>query len=197
MEEQYNWLKTNLADKGYTPKRILDLGAWNGFWTKNCKTFWPDSYYTCIEAGPKHEQFLKNISNEYHIALLGDKHREVDVYINKVGYTKGASIFPSNNKKIDKRQMVTLESVVGNQRYDFIKQDVQGSELLIMKGSEDIFKKADYILNEVNIKKVNDLPSLEEMTNYMKTIGFTYHKIIAEHVCEPKQVDVLYSKKII
>ena len=191
----YQWLKENLADKGYQPARILDIGAWNGFWTRHCKTFWSDSHYTCIEAGSKHAKSLEKIADTYHIALLGDIQRQVDVYINKVGYTKGASIFPSLDKKIDKRQMVTLESVVGSQHFDFIKQDVQGSELLIMKGSENIFRKADYILNEVNIEKIDDLPGLSEMTEYMKTIGFSHSKIIAEHQCEPKQVDVLYSKK--
>ena len=194
MEPMYEWLRDNLQAKGYFPKKILDIGAWNGFWTRHCKTFWTDSHYTCVEAGPKHAKFLQDVADEYHIALLGDKHREVDVYINRVGYTKGASIFPSLDKKIDKRQMVTLESVVGSRHFDFIKQDVQGSELLIMKGSENIFRKADYVLNEVNVEKVDDLPSLAEMTNYMKTMGFGHSIIIAEHQCDPRQVDVLYSK---
>ena len=36
-----------------SPKRVLDLGAWNGRWTNAVKKFWPDAHYTCIEAGQK------------------------------------------------------------------------------------------------------------------------------------------------
>ena len=49
----------------FKPNTVLDIGAWNGFWTKNCKEFWPKAHYTCIEAGPKHKTKLKTkIQNE-------------------------------------------------------------------------------------------------------------------------------------
>ena len=200
MEEVYNWLKTNLADKGYTPKRILDVGAWNGFWTKNCKTFWSDSYYTCVEAGPKHEKHLKEIADEYHIAVLGNENKEVTMYIHPRGYTKGATLLPAtiDKKKPDKRQMQTLSSVVGNNaRYNFIKQDIQGAEVMCMQGSPEIFKCADYILNEVNrfsYKHSPNTPCLESMDQFMKSLGFNYAKTIAGPFGEPSQVDRLYSK---
>lgn len=194
MEPIYQWLKENLADKGYEPATILDIGAWNGFWTLNCKTFWKKSHYTCIEPGYKHEKKLINIADEYHMELVGSREQEIDFYINKVGYTKGASIFKSPDKKVVKRKMVTLKSLVGEKQYNFIKQDVQGSELLIMQGSPDVFKKAEYVLNEVNVDKIGDLPSLQEMNQYMRSLGFHYHTIIAEHESDPKQVDALYSK---
>ena len=197
MELMYTWLRDNLANKGYNPKKILDIGAWNGFWTKNCRTFWPDSHYTCIEAGEKHKKSLEDIADRYFINVLGDTNKEIDFYINPVGYTKGASIFPSKNKKIDRRLMMTLESVVGDDSFDFIKQDAQGSEMLIIQGSVKIFQKADYVLNEVNLDKIENMPSLDEMNDYMKMIGFPHHRIIAEHQSTPKQVDVLYCKKII
>ena len=33
----YEYLKKLKADHGFMPTRILDIGAWNGFWTKNVK----------------------------------------------------------------------------------------------------------------------------------------------------------------
>ena len=65
---------------------------------------------------------------------------------------------------------MTLESVVGNDSFDFIKQDVQGSEILIIQGSVKIFQKADYILNEVNLDKIENIYNtiLKEYENRTK-----------------------------
>ena len=202
MEEMYFYLKNVLKEQhGFVPKKVLDVGAWNGFWTKNCKTFWPDAHYTCVEAGAKHLKKLQDCANEVHIAVVGDAHRKVDMHLTKVkpgklGYTKGSSVFPwgSSDIKTDQRDMVTLKSLVGkNPQYDLIKQDVQGAELLVIKGSKEIFEKATYIINEVNLIKKEQMPYIDEMHDYMSSIGFRNHEIISKHPGND-QVDVLYWK---
>ncbi len=47
-----------LENLDFKPKKVLDLGAWNGIWTREVKEFWPDAHYTCIEAG-------KNTKEDY------------------------------------------------------------------------------------------------------------------------------------
>ena len=97
----YQYLKELKSKQEFMPSRILDIGAWNGFWTKNVKLIWPDAHYTCIEAGPKHEKRLKEVTNDYHIAVLGDSDREIKMYLReidkgnkkKVTYTKGSTVF--------------------------------------------------------------------------------------------------------
>ena len=94
--------------------------------------------------------------------------------------------------------MQTLESIVGaDATYDFIKQDVQGAELLVMQGSPEIFKRAKYVLNEVNLKKDPNHPTMpdeKEMDAYMKTLGFNSSTTIADHGTRTLQVDKLYWK---
>ena len=170
----------------FKPNTVLDIGAWNGFWTKNCKEFWPKAHYTCIEAGSKHKIKLKKCANEVHIAVLGNKNKKVTMYFNKAGYTKGASII-NRTPYSEERNMKTLESLVGLRRYDFIKQDVQGAEMLIMEGAPEIFKRATYVLNEV---ENNDV---KEMNAYMKKLGFNNSEIIADHPGHD-QVDKIYWK---
>ena len=170
----------------FKPNTVLDIGAWNGFWTKNCKEFWPKAHYTCIEAGPKHKTNLKKCADEVHIAVLGNKNKKVTMYFNKAGYTKGASII-NRTPYSEERNMETLESLVGLRRYDFIKQDVQGAEMLIMEGAPEIFKRATYVLNEV---ENNDV---KEMNAYMKKLGFNNSEIIADHPGY-NQVDKIYWK---
>jgi|TARA_B110000503_G_C7063897_1_gene377885 FkbM family methyltransferase len=202
MEQMYLYLKNKLKDElNFNPKKILDIGAWNGFWTSNCQLFWPNAHYTCIEAGAKHKKKLEECADEVHIAVVGDTHRKVNMHLtkvnsNKVGYTKGSSIFPweSADEQTDERDMIPLNSLVGKDvQFDLIKQDVQGAELLIIKGSLEIFQRATYILNEVNLNKIGEMPDINEMNEYMFSIGFNEHRIISDHG-QHDQVDVLYWK---
>ena len=197
----YDYLK-NLD---FNPKTVLDLGAWNGIWTREVKEFWPDAHYTCIEAGKKHEGRLLECANKVFITVLGNENKEVDMHLrqikgHKITYTKGSNIFGIStfpSQATEKRKMQTLESVVGaDATYDFIKQDVQGAELLVMQGSPEIFKKATYVLNEVNLYKDTKqplIPDVKEMDLFMQSLGFDNSAVIADHKNDV-QIDKLYWK---
>lgn len=185
----YEYLQKLKDKNNFIPTRILDVGAWNGFWTNNVKKIWPDAHYTCIEAGPKHEKKLKDITSDYHIAVLGDSNREVKMYLReidkgnrkKITYTKGSSIF-SVFKDYEVRQMQTLDELVGQDaKYELIKQDVQGAEIMIMNGCRSIFKKAKYVIQEVNLERDElfpDMPSEVDMDDYMRNLGFKNNEVI-------------------
>ena len=200
----YDYLKGLRDDHNFQPKKILDIGAWNGFWTNKVKQIWENAEFTCIEAGQKHEKHLKEITPNYHIAVLGDENREVKIYLReikkgnrkKVTYTKGSTVF-GIFKDFETRQMQTLDELVGNDaKFDLIKQDVQGAEIMIMQGAPEIFKRANYVINEVNTKKDPDHPKMpdeKEMDSYMQTLGFDKNKVIDEHN-KTDQVDKIYWK---
>ena len=194
-----------LKKLNFKPNTVLDLGAWNGIWTREVKEFWPDAHYTCIEAGKKHEGRLLECANDVFIAVLGNENKEVDMHLRKIEgrkitYTKGSNIFGIStfpSQAVEKRKMQTLESVVGDDAtYDFIKQDVQGAELLVMQGSPEIFKKATYVLNEVNLYKDIEqplIPDVKEMDLFMQSLGFDNSAVIADHGNDV-QIDKLYWK---
>ena len=196
----YDYLR-QLKNK-FTPTRILDIGAWNGFWTNNVKKIWPDAHYTCIEAGPKHEKKLKEITSDYHIAVLGDSNREVNMYLReidkgskkKVTYTKGSTVF-GIFKDFETRQMQTLDELVGKDaHYDLIKQDVQGAEIMVMQGAPDIFTRAKYVIQEVNLhrdEKYPEMPSENDMDEYMFQLGFNNSEVI-EKKENVDQIDKIY-----
>ena len=198
----YKHLKNLKEKNNFMPKRILDIGAWNGFWTNNVKKIWPHAEYTCIEAGPKHEKRLKQITKKYHIAVLGDKNKDVKMYLReidkgnkkKITYTKGSTLF-SIFKDYEIRQMKTLDNVVGKDaEFDLIKQDVQGAEIMVMKGSPGIFRKAKYVIQEVNIHKDEtfpDMPHEKEMDEFMFDLGFKDSEVI-EYKENVKQIDKIY-----
>ena len=198
----YEYLKKLKVEKNFAPARILDIGAWNGFWTKNVKEIWPDAHYTCIEAGPKHEKKLKEITSDYHIAVLGDSNRDVKMYLReidkgskkKVTYTKGSTLF-GIFKDYEIRQMTTLDTLVGKDaQFDLIKQDVQGAEIMVMQGAPDIFTRAKYVIQEVNLfkdKTFPDMPAESEMDEFMFQLGFNNSEII-EQKENVEQIDKIY-----
>ena len=198
----YEYLKKLKNEKDFTPDRILDIGAWNGFWTRNVKEIWPDAHYTCVEAGPKHEKKLKEITSDYHIAVLGDSNRDVKMYLReidkgskkKVTYTKGSTLF-GIFKDYEIRQMTTLDTLVGKDaQFDLIKQDVQGAEIMVMQGAPDIFTRAKYVIQEVNLFKDKDFPDMpaeSEMDEFMFQLGFNNSEII-EQKENVEQIDKIY-----
>ena len=198
----YEYLKNLKLEKNFNPVKILDIGAWNGFWTKNVKEIWPNAHYTCIEAGPKHEKKLKDIADLYHIEVLGDSNREVKMYLReidkgsrkKVTYTKGSTLF-GIFKDFEIRQMKTLDRLVGKDaEFDLIKQDVQGAEIMVMQGAPDIFTRAKYVIQEVNLfkeEKFPDMPSESEMDEYMFQLGFNNSEVI-EKKENVEQIDKIY-----
>ena len=198
----YDYLKKLKTEKNFMPMKILDIGANIGFWTNSVKAIWPDAEYTCIEAGPKYEKHLKEIAHNYHIAVLGDSNREVKMYLReidkgskkKVTYTKGSTVF-GIFKDHEIRRMQTLDQLVGKDaQFDLIKQDVQGAEIMIMKGAPDIFTRAKYVVQEVNThkdKQFPDMPSESEMDEFMFELGFDNSEVI-EQKSNVDQIDRIY-----
>ena len=198
----YDYLKKLKTEKNFMPMKILDIGANIGFWTNSVKAIWPDAEYTCIEAGPKYEKHLKEIAHNYHIAVLGDSNREVKMYLReidkgskkKVTYTKGSTVF-GIFKDHEIRRMQTLDQLVGKDaQFDLIKQDVQGAEIMIMKGAPDIFTRVKYVVQEVNThkdKQFPDMPSESEMDEFMFELGFDNSEVI-EQKSNVDQIDKIY-----
>ena len=198
----YDYLKKLKTEKNFMPMKILDIGANIGFWTNSVKAIWPDAEYTCIEAGPKYEKHLKEIAHNYHIAVLGDSNREVKMYLReinkgskkKITYTKGSTVF-GIFKDHEIRQMQTLDQLVGKEaQFDLIKQDVQGAEIMIMKGAPEIFARAKYVVQEVNThkdKQFPDMPSESEMDEFMFELGFDNSEVI-EQKSNVDQIDKIY-----
>ena len=200
----YDYLKSMRDDNEFFPKKILDIGAWNGIWTKSVQEIWPESKYTCIEAGPKHEKHLKLLTDDYHIEVLGNENKEVKFYLleiqkgnkTKVTYTKGSTVF-GVYKDYHVRQMKTLDRVVGaDAEYDLIKQDVQGAEIMIMDGAPDIFRRARCVIQEVNLHPSDEFPDMPheaQMDEYMRGLGFSKSEKINEHPGHD-QIDKIYFK---
>ena len=160
-------------------KNVLDIGAYEGQWSRLFTSIYPDANVLMIEANTEKEKTLKEIGN-YKIALLGEKdNKEVDYYKCLNGVPTGNGIYPENTEyqfQPEKRKAITLTTLLGSEKgFDLIKMDVQGSELNIIKGALPIIKNTKYLLLELQTYPYNKgAPQIEEVVSYLHGLNFGF-----------------------
>jgi len=214
MENSFPYQRLSLlARLGFSPRTILDIGAYRGDWTRMASRVFPDAKIFMIEATPENEIWLRQVSEAagFAIALLGDKsQKSVDFYLadpQKTSITTGNSVFREKTRYFDnhhliKLPMTTLDKIVVQQKLkniDFIKIDTQGSELNILKGGRKTVDKTEFILLETQNLEYNEkAPFIEEVIVAMKNYGFRLFDILETHYLpsgELFQVDLLFAQK--
>tara|TARA_S200000501_G_scaffold51373_1_gene41278 strand:+ start:386 stop:991 length:606 start_codon:yes stop_codon:yes gene_type:complete len=175
--------KTLLKD--FSPKKILDIGAYKGEWTRNAKKIFLDSSFFLIEANKDLEDFLKLTGENYKISVLGSENNKMINYFKCKNFTHptGNSIFKEKSKFIfepEERKTDKLDSIFkNNEIFDLIKIDVQGSELEIIKGGNDTVKKTRFLILELQISEYNEgAPMINEVVSYLKDLNFVLVDIL-------------------
>jgi len=154
------WSLKNIASQGFLPRNIVDVGTYHGDWTRMAKLVFPEAKILMVEAQPDKEAILRQVAAEYlgqvkyNISLLGPAAcEEVEFY----ELETGSSVFAEQSgirRQVVKRPMKTLNEVVAFDHQgscDFLKLDVQGYELEVLKGGTDVLQQAEVVLMEVSL----------------------------------------------
>jgi FkbM family methyltransferase len=163
--DHISYLK-RLKEEGFEPKVIYDIGSCVLHWTKEAKKLWPDATFVLFDAFAEAE-FLYD-GYDYHIGVLSDEEKEVDFYQNdyfpggnsyyrEIGSPTPDYHFPKNNSI--RKTTTTLDKVVKERGFplpDFIKIDVQGCEMDILKGGNDTVKHATRLIVELQHMEYNE-----------------------------------------
>lgn len=80
-----HWSLQNLKQMGFDPAFVLDIGAYEGYWTRNFLEKFPTSKVLMFEAqkskGAKLQQLCAQLSNiSFHIALLSNEDGKVLIH---------------------------------------------------------------------------------------------------------------------
>jgi len=154
-----------LKEDGFEPKVIYDIGSCVLHWTKAAKELWPDATFVLFDAFEEAEFLYEGY--HYHIGALSDEEKEVDFFQNEyhpggnsyyreIGSPTPDYYFPKNNA-IRKRTF-TLDKVVKERGFPlphFIKIDVQGCEMDILKGGVETVKHATRLIVELQHMEYN------------------------------------------
>jgi FkbM family methyltransferase len=168
----------SLRASGVSLRRVLDIGAFDGNWTRLVRRHFPDAEVTMVEANRDKEPVLRPLGT-VHVALLADvAGRLVDYYRCQDGDTgSGNGIYRENTAHRfapEKRTTETLDGLFGSaEPFDLIKMDVQGAELDVIKGGLPVIRRTRHLLLELQTWDYNlGAPRLEEVVAFLHAEGF-------------------------
>lgn len=171
-----------LAGRGFRPGGLIDIGAFRGDWTRMARSIFPYSPALMVEPQKKLIPALERYSASeaglrcVHALLAGDEGREVA--FNEMG--TGSSMFAEASdapRTVQRMETATLDRValaaLPDARDLFVKIDVQGAELEVLRGGEQTLARSALVQLETAMLPYNaDAPLLPEVTNWMAEHGW-------------------------
>jgi len=195
----------SFASRGFNPPLILDIGAFEGSWSKMAMEIWPEAKFLLVEANPAKAALLREDSRLKNAEVVESLLGPIDIpEVTFHVMESGSSVFEEHSgvdrQPITLRQR-TLDSITRNlNSVDFIKIDVQGYELEVLKGGQQTLAKAQAILIELSLIEINQgAPLLAEALTFMNGAGFVAYDILEFHR-RPldgamNQIDVLFVRE--
>jgi len=183
--EYLNDLKQN---QSVNPTVIYDIGASVLHWTNAAQNVWPDAKYITFDAMDKVEFLYKERGLMYNIGVLSDQDgRMVEFYQNDTHpggnsyYQENVDFSPAAAQLFNeshRKTLVsnTLDTVVKQRGFpapDFIKMDVQGAELDVLRGAIETMKTVDNIILRLQSVEYNKgAPLRDTVVEYMNQNGY-------------------------
>ncbi len=199
-----SWSLRQLKRFGFSPKHVLDVGAFEGEWALACLDIFPEAFITCIEPQDRQQPRLQALASRIHKmqviqTLLGDSSR-AQVPFMDVG--SGSSILQSAEETSSTKPMTTIDALVQSGRCmapDLIKLDVQGYEIRVLEGWTIGFDRCEVIQCEISLLPlVPGGPLLHELVGYLERRGFVMFDV-TELIRSPSdgavwQLDALFCR---
>jgi FkbM family methyltransferase len=198
---------SRLKQLGFSPSFVVDVGAYKGEWTRKTLDIFPASSFLMIEAQSSKINYLNDLRQQHanvllECTLLGDERRD-DVAFFEM--ETGSSIYQENTavqRKENHLQMDTLDNVISKYPIDgecFLKMDVQGAELDVLRGAQAFLRNTEFILLEASTLNYNEnSPDFAEVVAYLNALGYLLFDICDEHRLSNDalvQVDLMFVKK--
>jgi FkbM family methyltransferase len=170
----------------FVPQQIFDVGAHAGEFTKLCRTIWPAAKLTCFEVLPSPlrelRQWCARDGNADVIELLLGSESKEAVPLHELG--TASSILDEHIAQRSRTRlypMRTIDEIVASRCIaapDFLKLDVQGYELEVLKGAQHALTTISAILAEINLLDIHkNVPLLDDVIIFMREKGFVAYDI--------------------
>jgi FkbM family methyltransferase len=195
---------SRLKAKGFRPAAIIDVGAYQGDWTRLVRRVFPDVPVLMVEAQSSKRPFLDKVCNElpgvrYEQALLG---RTSGQKVQFFEMETGSSMFPENSnvpRNTSELTTATLDELAGPiSSPALLKIDVQGAELEVLEGAQETLAACEVVQLEVALLPYNEgAPSLLEVLSYMaerELVPFDVSGMSRPNGVDLAQIDLLFTR---
>jgi FkbM family methyltransferase len=177
----------NLKRAGFSPSVVLDVGAFDGEWTRAANENWPTVKLIIIEPLPEKRAILETLAARLPAAKVfscasGSTSSEVSFRVAETNSQITAS--GGKTEELIRVPCLTLDEIVEQSGYGFpelIKLDTQGHELEILKGAREVMKKLEVLLLEVSILRIGEVPIFREVDRFLEAEGFRLYDIIPQY----------------
>jgi len=184
----------SLRDQGVQPKVIYDIGSSVLHWSGNAKRIWPAAHFEAFEAQESLSFLYKEAGISHTIGLLSDvDNKEVTFYQNEMHpggnsyYQENEVLSPAAASLYTPKTMIanTLDTVVTSKGLplpDFVKMDVQGAEMDVLKGATNTLKNCKHLILELQQVEYNKgAPLRDTVIAYVESLGF---KLVTPLFCD-------------
>jgi FkbM family methyltransferase len=173
----------DLRERGFYPRFIVDVGAYEGTWTRTVKQIWPHARVRMFEPNAEKSQKLAAVCGELSVEWSNDLLGAIDGEPAEFHVMEtGSSVFAENSnvrRKVVSKQLRQLDSAVEGQRVDFLKIDTQGYEVEVLKGATKVLADAEVLLLEMSLLPINKgAPMMHEVVGFLKERGFVLYDIV-------------------
>ncbi|HEX3743279.1 MAG TPA: FkbM family methyltransferase [Bryobacteraceae bacterium] len=175
-----------MKGRGFHPKAAIDIGAYSGEWTLSLRALFPETRVLMIEPQAARGERLRALTQvhdgvEFAPALLGSSAAKGVTFFQA---ETGSSVLrdPGNGAveptAIDMTTLDALTRSTPFERPDFLKLDVQGYELEVLRGAEQVLRSVEAVMMEVNLIAVYEgAPLVDETVAYMAARGFRVYDV--------------------
>jgi FkbM family methyltransferase len=174
-----------LRRHGLRPATVFDIGVAYG--TYEFYRALPDSYYHLIDPTPESLHHMRVLSRrlrcQIHPVALGDHDGETTIEIRPdiQGATLLEDVAPVQVLRHDRVPLRRFDSLIGEiARPALAKIDVQGAELMVLKGMTGRMASIDALIVETStISSVKDGPEVYDIVHFMHEQGFVVADVVA------------------
>jgi FkbM family methyltransferase len=192
--------------QGFAPEVVVDVGSATGDWTASCRRIFPDARYVMIEPLPVYRERLSALVGpdiQYFAVAAGPSRMELPLLV--PDQPGGSSFLPSARtgdhyfKSTVDVPVVPLDELDIPVGRTLIKLDVQGYELKVLEGSDQLLKRIEVIVAESSMYPFQqDMPLIHELVHHLAQRGFRLYDI-ADELRWPSgglaQVDLIFVAK--
>ena len=167
--------------RGFDPRFGIDIGAYDGRWTLLFRREFPACRMLMVEAMESKAGHLRQVSEQsggsidFRIAVLGAHHGQPVRWVEMDSGSSALEEHSAYPREVKQRTLSTLDALLGPDapRVDFVKLDVQGYELEVLRGAARVMEQARAIFLETSLVPVNNgCPLTHEVIQFMDAGGF-------------------------
>jgi FkbM family methyltransferase len=187
------WSLYNLKLNGFRPKRIIEVGAYRGGWTRACKKIFPSAAIMMIEPHISENKFLRRFCKGHpdccyvNALVVASEKEKVPFSTSEVNLGSRVLAEPEAKKNnYIELSMTTLDSLTEEtlfRKSQLFKLDVQGYELEVLKGAGTILNYVEVIIAEASlIPIISEAPLFGEVIKSLRDLDFRIYDIFPKSV---------------